>query len=152
MWFGFVRHYLSNDFASDQLPSLIWDQLRRSCFETLKKCMYAREHRNGALFGHMHARDQEMALARKLGLSAHRCEQHWLGADRLHSLSWVGRSHVHAPPVINQHVVPHHQRRAYELFAGKARPTPLILQFVETVLTVRPIPVELCCFPRDGRP
>ena len=133
MWFGFVRQYLSNDFASDQLPSLIWDQLHRSCFETLKKYMYAREHRDGALFGHMHVRDQEMALARKLGLSAHRCEQHWLGADRLHSRSRVGRSHVHTPPVVNQHVAPHHQRRAYELFGGKARPTPLILSPLKRV-------------------
>lgn len=98
--------------------------------------MYARAHRDGALFGRMHAGNQETALARKLGVSAHRCELHWVGADRLNSLSRVGRSHVHVSPVINQHVVPHHQRKAYELFAGKARPTPLILQFVETVLTV----------------
>ena len=143
MWFGFAGEYLSHDFSGDHCPSFCGQQLRRSCFKTLEQRMHTGEHRDGALLGHMHAGDEHVALARVLGLSAHRGEHEWTGADRLKPLARVGRAHVQAPPVVDQRVVPCHQRRAFELFAGEPGPTPLILQFIETVLAISPIPVQL---------
>ena len=47
------------------------------------------------------------------------------------------------PPVVDQRDMARHESRAFEFLTGKARPSPLVLDLIKAVLTVRPVTVEL---------
>jgi hypothetical protein len=49
------------------------------------------------------------------------------------------------PPVINQGHHAGHEAAAFEIMGGEATPSPLILQFIEIVLGVRALAIELGC-------
>jgi len=55
----------------------------------------------------------------------------------------MGQANKETPPVINQRHRPSRQLAAVQVVNGEATPAPLVLQFVEGILGIRPIPIEL---------
>ncbi len=56
---------------------------------------------------------------------------------------WLGRAAVPAPPIVNQCHNPSTALAAFDVLGGKAAPAPLILEFVEAVVGIGPVAVQL---------
>jgi hypothetical protein len=70
-------------------------------------------------------------------------EQHRAAGDRLQASLRVCQTDRPTPPVVNQCHRPCREVAAIQVLRDVAAPTPLILQFVEAVLAIGAIPVQL---------
>ena len=55
----------------------------------------------------------------------------------------LGQPHKQAPPVVDERNEASHELAAGEIAGGKARPAPLVLQFIEGIFAIGAIAVEL---------
>lgn len=86
-----------------------------------------------------HIRKEEL-VARVL---ATRGDAPGLVHDRLKPGLRMRRANMPTPPVVNQRHRPRRELATFDVMRGVAAPTRLILQFIEAVLAIGPIPVQL---------
>src|SRR6516164_8732245 len=77
------------------------------------------------------------------GLSADRLEQQGATGDGFAMMSRISQTDEQIPPVEHQRDTAGHQAAALEVARREATPTPLVLQFVKTVLAIGAIAIEL---------
>ena len=88
-------------------------------------------------------RHRQPGLTSVVGLAGNPVKQKRPAGDRLAVVIGVRQAHEQAPPVVDERDQPRHVLAAFQVARGEAAPAPLVLQLVEGVLRVRPIPVEL---------
>jgi len=67
----------------------------------------------------------------------------WVRGDGLGMLTRFGQADEQTPPVVDQGSLTGHEAAALEIVGGEATPAPVVLQFVERVLGIAAIPIEL---------
>src|SRR3974377_175621 len=77
------------------------------------------------------------------GLAADRLEQQGATGDGFAMMSRISQTDEQIPPVEHQRDAAGHQAAALEVARREATPTPLVLQFVKTVLAIGAIAIEL---------
>src|ERR1700756_3850860 len=77
------------------------------------------------------------------GLPADRLEKQRPAGDRFAMMIGVSQTDEQIPPVEHQRDAAGHQAAALEVAGREATPAPLVLQFVETVLAISTIAIEL---------
>lgn len=82
-------------------------------------------------------------LAGMFRSAAHRRHQPRPTGDRLAPGLWIHQTDEQTPPVVDQCHSAGRELAPMQIMGGEATPTPLVLQLVEGVLGIRPIPVEL---------
>src|SRR6267154_2285941 len=63
--------------------------------------------------------------------------------ERLAVMVRIGQTHEQVPPVEDEGDNACHDPAARQVVGGKAAPAPMVLQLVEAVLTISPVPVKL---------
>ena len=86
---------------------------------------------------------QDLALAGMTGQPAHHAQQLRATRDGLHPALRIRQPHVPTPPVVDQRHCPRTERAAFDVLRAVAAPAPLVLDFIESVLAVSTVPVEL---------
>ena len=131
--------------SQDEREALEVGQLLRSRFEGTQEGRETRQYRlNGGLFRVLTC-DGERGLATMLSLGGDPMQQERSTGDRLVMLVGIGESHKEIPPVGDKRHHASHVAAAFEVVGREATPTPLVLQFIEIVLAVRPVAGELGC-------
>ena len=77
------------------------------------------------------------------GRSGNTGQQQGTTGDRFSPCHWLNQSNKQRPPVIHECRHSGGDLRALEILGCEPAPTPLVLQFVECVLCIAPIPIEL---------
>lgn len=77
------------------------------------------------------------------GRTSHRGHQPGPAGHRFKAGFRIGQAHEQAPPVVDQCHRACRQLAAVQVMGGEATPAPLVLELVEGVLRIGPIPVEL---------
>src|SRR5260370_16614373 len=78
-----------------------------------------------------------------LGLPRDRLHQQWTAGDRLRSGIEISQAHEQAPPVEDQRDAASEQPATLQVMRCEATPAPLVLQFVEHILAIAAIAVQL---------
>src|SRR5271168_4526274 len=89
------------------------------------------------------AADRQRHLAGMVCSSRQGGEQKRPAGYRFTMMLRIGEAHEQAPPVVDQRHTARQQPAAFEIMRGEAAPAPLVLQFVERVLAVCPIAIQL---------
>src|ERR1700731_755917 len=89
------------------------------------------------------AGDRHRGASSMVGLSTNRLQQQWATGDRLAVMVRIGQTHEEVPPVEDEGDNACHDPAARHVMGGEAAPTPMVLQFVEAVLTIAAVAIEL---------
>src|SRR6202023_3572543 len=89
------------------------------------------------------AADRHSGASGMVGLSTNRLQQQWATGDRLAVMVRIGQTHEEVPPVEDEGDNGWHDPAARDVMGGEAAPAPMVLQFVEAVLTIAAVAIEL---------
>ena len=78
-----------------------------------------------------------------LGRSGNTGQQQGTTGDRFSPYHWLNQSYKQRLPVIHECRHSGGDLRAFEILGCEPAPTPLVFQFVECVLCIAPVPIEL---------
>src|SRR4029077_20806101 len=134
---------LDQGVAEDAVPSIEVGQLLRSLPQPSEEAGDAQKGAAGAGMLAMWAGDGDRGLAGMLGLSADRLEQQRPTCDRLAMLVGVGQADEQVPPIGGERDDAGHELAAFNVVGGETAPAPLVLQFVEVVLGIAAVAIEL---------
>ena len=90
--------------------------------------------------------DQQARLPRMVGQACDTSEQQRATGDGLPAGLRMGKPDVPAPPVVDQGHGTGREIAALQILRGVASPAPLVLEFIEAVLAIGPVPVQQQCF------
>ena len=88
-------------------------------------------------------RHRQPRLTGMVGLAANPVKKKRPAGARLAVVIGIGQAHEQTPPIVDQRDQSRHVLAALQVPRGEAAHAPLVLQLVEAVLRVRPVPVEL---------
>src|SRR6266849_5630533 len=91
----------------------------------------------------MAAGDGHGGAAGMAGLSADSLEQQRPAGDGFAMMIGVGQASEQIPPIAHQRDAARHQAAALEIASREAAPAPLVFQFVEAVLAIGTVAIEL---------
>ena len=114
-----------------------------NCSAVCEEAGDAQKGAAGAVMLAMWAGDGDRGLAGMLGLSADRLEQQRPTGDRLAMLVGVGQADEQVPPIGGERDDAGHELAAFNVVGGETAPAPLVLQFVEVVLGIAAVAIEL---------
>lgn len=132
-----------NDVANKSRPSARFGQLRRTCQDMVQALADIDDHRFDLISRGMGKREQQTGLAGVLGQATDTGEQHRAAGDRFQACFRVRKAHVPTPPVVDQRHRPRREVAALQILGGITAPAPLILEFIESIFAIGPIPVQL---------
>ena len=91
----------------------------------------------------MAAVEEQCCAPGVLARSGNTGQQQGTTGDRFSPYHWLNQSNKQRPPVIHECRHSGGDLRALEILGCEPAPTPLVLQFVECVLCIAPVPIEL---------
>src|SRR3954468_9317021 len=91
----------------------------------------------------MRAADRQRDLAGMARLSRDGLQQQRPAGNRFASMNRISQTHEQAPPIVDQSNAASEQPAALQVLCREPAPAPLVFQFVEPVLAVRPIAIQL---------
>ena len=130
-------------FRQDPAPAILGAQLLRTSHQGLEEAgdpPQCRDHRTPPPVARRH---RQPRLTGVMGLTCNPVQQERPAGDRLAVVIGIRQPHEQAPPVVDERDQPRHVLAAFQVPRGEAAPAPLVLQLVEAVLRVSPVPVEL---------
>src|ERR1700749_1586181 len=130
-------------FAEYAIPSLPRLKLLRSLAQTRQEARDPSVGAAGYALLTVRAGDGQRDLPGMLGLPRDRLHQQRTAGDRLGPVIEVGETDEQAPPVEDQRNTAGEQPAPLQVVCCETTPAPLVLQFVERVLAIAPIAVQL---------
>ena len=134
---------MSQCFTEDAIPPRERVQLLRTLPQSAHEAGDAQISPACQMLLAMRAADRQPHLAGMVGSPRQGGEQERPAGYRLTMMLRIGKAHEQAPPVVDQRHTARQQPAAFEIMRGEAAPAPLVLQFVECVLAVCPIAIQL---------
>ena len=132
------------EMIADEVPDGGWIQLLRSVIHpALKHCGDTHQRCAGLLEMSVQARQCDRRLAGMFGPAAHGGHQPRPTGNCFAPRFWIGQSNEQTPPVVDQRHCPGGQLAAVQVVRGEATAAPLILEFIESVLSICPVTVKL---------
>src|ERR1035437_2709447 len=129
--------------AENQLPPLPLRQLLRSRFDSLEKPAHLGQNFRDLRGLRVRARDLHRGLISVPGLPGDGVQCQWSRSDGFGVFLRNSQAHEDRPPVVDQGDDPPHDLAALPVLCREACPPPLVLQLVEVVLRIAPVPVVL---------
>ena len=130
-------------FRQDPAPAILGAQLLRTSHQAPEEAGDAPQGRDHHPTTPVARRHRQPRMTGMLGLAGNPEQQKRPAGDRLAVVIGIGQAHKQAPPVVGQRDQTGHVLAALQVARREAAPAPLVLQLVEAVLRVSPVPVEL---------
>ena len=139
---------LGDDVANQCASAFRLGQLWRSCSNGVQTLTDRGNHVLDLIARGMSQGDQQSALAGVMGQAGDARQQQRTAGDRLAAGFRVCQAYVPTPPVVDQGNGTGGQMAAFQILGGVATPAPLIFQFVETILAIGSVSVQLADGPK----
>jgi len=124
-------------------PALIGGQLLRRLDQLAQKVGNVREHACCPSSFGVRAGDPQRCLPRMAAALCNGGQEQRPAGDRFQMLVRFGEAHEQVPPVVDERDEAGHGPAAGKIAGGKASPAPLVLQFIEGILAIGAVAVEL---------
>ena len=132
------------EMITDQGPDGCWIQLLRSAIHpALKHCRDTHQRCPSFIEMGMKSGKRDCRLPGMFRPASHRGHQPGTTGNGLAPRFGIGQSDEETPPVVDQRHCPGGQLAAMQVMGGKTTPTPLILEFIEGILGIRSVTIEL---------
>src|ERR1700693_4353727 len=129
--------------AENELPSLPLRQLLRSLLDSLEKPAHLGQNFRDLRGLGVRARDLYRGLITVTGLPRDAVQCQGPRGDGFSVFFRDSQPHENRPPVVDQGDNPPHDLAALPVLCREACPSPLVLQFIEVVLRIAPVPIVL---------
>ena len=139
---GRVLQRISREPARECGTSALW-QSTAAQIESFSKIESDRPVFSDLLRLRMAAVEEQCCAPGLRGRSGNTSQQQGTTSDRFSPYHWLSQSNKQRPPVIHECRHSGGDLRALEILGCEPAPTQLVLQFVECVLCIAPIPIEL---------
>src|SRR5215813_109652 len=134
---------MSKGMREDAIPPLDGGQLLRTCRQATQEAGNARQNIGRPMrigVGTGNAQGRLASVTKALGDTGQ--EQRPAG-DRLEMPSGLGEPHKEIPPIVDQGDETGRKPATGQIVRREPAPAPLVLQFIEGILAIRPVAIEL---------
>src|SRR5450432_843113 len=134
--------------GEDLTPALEVGQLLRTSDQATQELGDGAKRIGGRYRAGVRAGDLDRRLSRVTHALGDGVQQQGSAGDGFSVPIRLGQTNENVPPIIEQRVETRRQTTARQIMSDEAAPSPLVLQLVKYVLTVRPIAIELAEAPQ----